>query len=181
MEYTNGYTEQCKDWSDHCTERLDGHATHAAAQGEQATAHPQPAGHPRIPDHAVHAVWQTTLSLCGRTWAWSQVLSLGEQSRTTPPPPLCAPGAGRPGAGAVGTAADVSHPPGGAVRHRLRVTHATRRSVARTNVVGQPNRGGVCDRRDCRWSTRGQHVGTRRERPPLARATTRGGARCRRR
>jgi len=178
MEHSNGYTEQCKDWSDRCTERINCHAAHAAAHDRQATAHPQPAGHPRLPDHALHALWQTTLPLCDRTWAWSQILALGEQRRETPPAPLCAPGHGCAGATAVGSLPDVARPPGGAVRHRLRVADAPRRPVARSPVVGQLSRDGVCDRRDGCWSTGGQYVGTRKERPALGRAATGGGSPC---
>jgi hypothetical protein len=181
MEHSNGYAEQCKDCSDRFTDRINCHTARAAAQDRQAAARPQPAGHPRIIDHAVHAVWQTALPLCGRTRAWSQILPLGEQSREPPHTPLYTPNNGRAGSGAVGPSAEVSHPPGGAVRHRLRVAHTPCRPVARPNVVGQPNRGGVCNRCGCRQSTRGQHVRTRHERPPLARSTTRGGSPCARR
>ena len=181
MKHNNGYTEQCQDWSDRCRARLDCRIAHAAAPAGQAAARPHPAGHPWIPDHAIHAVWQTALPLCGRTRAWSQILSLGEPSRETPHTDLCAPGNGSAGAAAGGSAADVSHPPRGAVRHRLRITDATRRPVARPDVGGQSSHGGVSDRRDRRWSTGGQHVGTRPKRSPLARVATGGHSPCTRR
>jgi hypothetical protein len=180
MEQSNGYTEQCKDWSDRCTACINCHAAHAAAHDRQATAHPQPAGDTRITDHAVHAVWQTALPVCDRTRAWPQILSLGEQSGETSPPHLCTPGEGRADSGASVTSTNISHAPGGAVRHRLRVTHPTRRLVARTGVVGQPTRGDVSRCDGCQ-STGRQHVRTRSERWLRARATTRGGAPCARR
>ena len=74
----------------------------------------------------------------------------------------------------------LSHALGGAVRHRLRVTYPTGNSVARINGVGQPASGGV-SRCDGRQSTRGQHVGTCRERSPLAHVGTGGGTPCARR
>ena len=180
MAHTNGYTEQGKDWSDRCTTRINCHATHAAAHDRQATAHPQPAGDTRIIDYAVHAVWQTALPVCDWTRAWSQILSLSEQSGKTSPPHLYTPGEGGADSGAVVTATNISHSPGGVVRHRLRVAHATRKSVARTNVVGQPPCAGISRCDGCQ-STGRQHVGTRSERWLLARATTRGGSPCTRR
>ena len=181
MAYSNGYAEQCKDWSEQFPARSNCHATCAAAHDRQAAAHPQPASHPWILDHAVHAVRQTALSLCDWTRPWPQILSLGEQSGETTRAHLCAAGEGRAGAAAVGTAANVSHPLGGAVRHRLRVAHAPCRPVARIDVVGQPSPGGMCDRCDCRQSTRGQHVGAGSESWPLARTTTGGPFPCTRR
>jgi hypothetical protein len=67
------------------------------------------------------------------------------------------------------------------VRDRLRAPDAPRRSVARTNVVGQPSHGGVWDRRDRRRAAGGQHVGASSEGWPLARATTGGLSPCPRR
>jgi len=180
MVHSNGKTEQCKNWSDYFTARGNGHAAHAATYDRQAAACPQPAGHPRLIDYAVHALWQTALPVCDRTRAWPQILSLGEQSGETSPPPLYTSGDGRTGSGAIVTATNISHPPGGVVRHRLRVTHATRRSVARTNVVGQPPCAGI-SRCDGRQSTGRQHVGTRSARWLRVRATIRGGAPCPRR
>ena len=75
MEHSNGYAEQCKNWSDCFTACIGYHATHAAAQDRQATAHSQPAGDTRIIDHAVHALWQTALPMCDWTRAWPQILS----------------------------------------------------------------------------------------------------------
>jgi hypothetical protein len=180
MKYTNGYTEQCQNWSEYFTARINGHAAQATAYDRQAAACPQPAGHPRIIDHAVHALWQTPLPVCDRTRAWPQILSLGEQSRETSSPHLCPPGDRRADSGAIVTAPHLSHPSGGAVRHRLRVTHATRRLVARTNVVGQLPCGGLSRCDGCQ-STGRQHVRTRSERPSLAQAVTAGGASCTRR
>src|SRR5262245_27596762 len=101
MAYTNGYAEQCKDWSGPRTERINCQAANAAEQGDQATAGPQPAGYTRVADDAVHAVWQTALPLCGRTRASPEILSLGEQSGETPPAHLCAPDEGRTGSAAI--------------------------------------------------------------------------------
>jgi hypothetical protein len=176
MAYINGYMEQCKNWSDRFAERLDGYAAHAAAPGRQAPAHPQPPSHPRIAAHTIHAVWQTMLPVCNWTRPWTQVLSLGEPSGQTSPAHLRVPGHGCAGATAVGPLPDGSCVPGRTVRHRLRVAHAPCRSVVRTHVVGQSSPGGVCDRRDGRPSTRGQHVGTRPQRSSLARAVAGGGA-----
>jgi hypothetical protein len=180
MDSINGYAEQCKDWSDQFTTGINGHLAYATAHDRQAAACPQSAGHSRIIDHTVHAVWQTTLPLCDWTRAWPQILSLSEQSGETPPPHLYISGDRRTGSGAIGTAPNLSHALGGAVRHHLRVTHPTGNSVARTNVAGQLASGGV-SRCDGRQSTRGQHVGTRRERSALAHAVTGGGAPCTRR
>jgi hypothetical protein len=177
MGYINGYAEQCKDWSEECTACLDSHIAHATAHAWPAAACPQSAGHSRIIDHTVHAVWQTVLPLCDWTRAWPQILSLSEQRGETSPPHLCAPGKSRADSGAIIAAPYLSHPPGGVVRDRLRVAHATRRAVARTNVVGQPLCGGL-SRCDCRQSIGGQYVGTRCERWPLGRAITRGGTPC---
>ena len=180
MESINGYTEQCKDWSEEFTPGFNGDIAYATASDRQATACPQFAGDPWSSDHTLHALWQTVLPVCDWTWAWAQVLSLGEQKRQTPPPHLCAPGKSRADSGAIDTAPNLSHALGGAVRHRLRVTHPTGNSVARTNDVGQSASGGV-SRRDGRQSPRGQHVGTRRERSALAHAVTGGGIPCARR
>lgn len=180
MEYLNGYAEQCKNWSEYFPARINGHAAQATAYDRQAAACPQPAGHPRILDHTVHAVWQTTLPVCDRTRAWPQILSLGEQSRETSSPHLCPPGDRRTDSGAIGRAPHLSHPSGGAVRHRLRVTHATRRLVARINVVGQLPCSGFSRCDGCQSIGR-QHVRTRSERSSLAHAVTEGGASCTRR
>jgi hypothetical protein len=181
MEHNNGYTEQCNDWSEHSTTRINGYVAYATAPGCQATAHPQPPGAPRLLDHALHALWQTPLPLCDWTRAWPQILSLGEQSQTTSHAHLCPATHGGAGAGAVGPAADVSHALRGAVRHWLPVADTTRGQVARSHGVGQLGHNGVCDRRDGRQSTRGQYVGTRGERSSLAQAVTGGSAPCTRR
>ena len=180
MEHSNGYTEQYKNWSEYLPPRTNGHAAQATAYDRQAAARPQPAGHPWIIDHAVHALWQTALPVCDRTRAWPQILSLGEQSRETSSPYLCPPGERRTGAGAIVTAPHLPHPSGGAVRHRLRVTHATRRLVARANVVGQLPCGGLSRCGGCQ-SPGCQYVGTRRGRSALAQAVTGGDAPCTRR
>jgi hypothetical protein len=180
MEDINGYAEQCKNWSDDCSARSNGYAAHATTHDHQATAHPQLAGDPRLSDHAVHALWQTALPVCDWTRAWPQILSLSEQSGETSPPHLYTPGAGGADSGAIVTAPNLSHALRGAVRYRLRVAHATRRSVARTHVVGQPLCSGLSRCDGCQ-STGGQHVGTRSERWALVRATTRGGTPCTRR
>jgi hypothetical protein len=180
MEYSNGCAEQCKNWSECFTACIDGHLAQATTYDWRAAAGPQPAGYPWIPDHAIHAVWQTPLPVCDRTRAWTQILSLGEQNRATTHTHLCPANEGCAGSGAVGPAADVSHPFGGAVRHCLRVAHTTCRAVARTNVVGQLLCAGS-DRCDGRQSTGGQHVRTRSESPSLAQAVTGGGAPCTRR
>jgi len=174
MGYSNEYTEQGNDWSDRCPTRINGHATHAAAHDRQAPAHPHPAGDTRISDHAVHAVWQTALPVCDWTRAWCQILSFSEQSGETSPPHLDTPGEGGADSGAPLTAPHLSYPPGGGVRYRLRVAHATGRAGARTKVVGQPPGSGL-SRCDCRQSTGGQYGGARRERWLLVRATTTGG------
>jgi hypothetical protein len=181
MEYSNGYAEQCKNWSERFAARLDGYAAHAAAQAEQAPARSQPPGPPRLPDHAVHAVWQTTLPLCDWARPWPQVLSLGEPRGETPPAHLCAPGNGGAGAAAGGPVADVSCALGRAVRDRLRVAHAPRQQLASSHAVGQPNPGGVSDRRDRRRSAGRQHAGTGPERRLLAQAATGGDPQCTRR
>src|SRR5262245_25224745 len=114
MDYINGYVEQCKDWSGEFTTGFNGDIAHAAAHDWQATAGPQCAGDPRIPDHTLHALWQTALPVCDWRWAWTQVLSLGEQKRQTPPPHLCAPGKSRADSRTIGTAPNLSHALGGA-------------------------------------------------------------------
>jgi hypothetical protein len=180
MAHSNGYAEQCKNWSEDFTARSNGHAAQATTYDHQATAHSQPARDTRISDYAVHAVWETTLPVYDWTRTWPQILSLSEQSGETASPHLYPPGKGGADSGATGTAPHLSHALGGAVRHRLRVTHATRRGVARTNVVGQPICSGVFRCGSCQ-STRGQHVGTRSEEPSLAHAVTGGGTPCTRR
>ena len=180
MEHSNGYTEQCQNWSDDCRARSNGHAAQATAHDHQAIAGAHPARNPRLSDHAVHAVCETPLPVCDRTWPWPQILSLREQKGETASPHLYPPGKGGADSGATGTAPHLSHALGGAVRHRLRVTHATRRIVARTNVIGQPICGGVF-RCGGGQSTRSQHVGTCSEEPSLAHAVTGGGTPCTRR
>lgn len=181
MEPINGYTEQCQDWPDRCTAHLNRKAAHAAAPAGHAVARPHPTRHSRLSHHAVHALWQTTLPLCGRTRPWAQVLPLGEPSGETPPPHLCAPGDGRASAAAGGPVADVSRPPGGALRDCLRVAHAPRQPLASNHAVGQPRRGGVSDRRDRRRSAGRQHAGAGPDSRLLARTTPRGAAPCTRR
>ena len=181
MEQRNGYREQCKDWSDQCTTCIDSHVTYAAAHDWQATADLQPAAHPRLIDYAVHALWQPSLPLCNWTRAWTQVLSLDEQSRPTPHTYLCPANTGGAGAGAVGPTADGSYALRGVVRHWLRVAHAPCWQVTRSDVVGQLACGGVSNRHDRRWSVGRQYAGTCRERSSLAQTVTGGGAPCARR
>jgi len=181
MAHSNGYAEQCKNWSEDCRARSNGHAAHATTYDHQATAHSQPARDTRISDYAVHAVWETTLPVCDWPWTWPQILSLREQRGETASPHLYPPGKGGADSGATGTAPHLSHALGRAVRHRLRVPHATSWRVARSHVIGQLRRDGVSDRCGGRQSTRGQHVGTRRERSSLAHALPGGGAPCTRR
>lgn len=180
MDSINGYAEQCQDWSEEFPTGFNGDIAHATAGDRHAAACPQCAGDPRIPDLPLHALWQTALPVCDGTGAWAQVLSLGEQSRQTSPPHLCAPGTSRADSRAISTAPNLSHALGRAVRHRLRVADPTSKSVVRINGIGQPANGGV-SRCEGRQSTRGQHVGTRGERSALVPTGTRGGAPCARR
>jgi len=180
MEHSNGYAEQCKNWSDDWSARSNGGATQATTHDHQAIAGAQPARDPRIRDHAVHTVWETTLPVCDGTRAWPQVLSLSEQKGETASPHLYTPGEGSTDSGAIVPAPHLSYPLRRAVRHRLRVAHATRRTVASTHVVGQPLCSGLSRCGGCQ-STGGQYVGTRSERLSLAHAVTRGGAPCTRR
>ncbi len=180
MEHSNGYAEQCKNWSDHQAQRFNRHAAYAAAHDHQALAGAQPASDTRLSDHAVHAVWETTLPLCHGARAWPQILSLSEQRGETSPPHLCAPGEGSADSGAISSVPHLSYPLRRAVRDRLRVAHATCRAVASTHVIGQPPCGGL-SRCESRQSIGGQHVRTRGERGLLGRATTRGGTPCTRR
>jgi hypothetical protein len=181
MKESNGYAEQCKDWPEECTAGFDRHVAKAAAHDRQATADLHPTAHSRLTDYAIHALWQTPLSLCDWTWAWAQVLSLSEPSWTTPDTDLCSTRYGSAGAGAVGPTADRAHALRRAVRHWVRVTHASGGQITRSEVVGQLACGGVCNRYHGCQSTRGQHVGTRRERSTLAHVVTGGGIPCARR
>jgi hypothetical protein len=180
MEDINGHAEQWKNWSEDWRARSNGHAAQATTDDPQATAHSYPTRDTRIRDYAVHAVWETPLPMCDGTRPWPQILSLCEQSGETASPHLYPPGKGSTDSGATVPAPHLSHPLRRAVRHRLRVTYATCRIVARTHVVDQPSCGGVF-RCGGGQSTRGQHVGTRRERSALADAVTGGGAPCTRR
>lgn len=181
MEDINGYTEQCKDWSEQSTACLDGHLAPAAAYAQQTATRCHPAGHPRLADHPLHTVWQTALPVCGRTGAWAQILSLGEPRGETSSAHLYTPGAGCADSGTTRAAAHSSYAPGRAVRHWLRVIDTTSRPVARSHVGGQLSHGGVYDRCDGCQSPGGQHVGTRRERSSLAHAVIGGGLPCARR
>ena len=181
MKESNGYAEQFQDWSEEYTACFDRHVAKAAAYDRQATVDFHPAAHSWLLDYAVHAVWQTPVSVCDGTGAWTQVLSVGEPSWSTPDTNLCPARHGGAGAGAVGPTADRAHARRGAVRHWMRVTHAPRRQMTRSDVVGQLVCGGVWDRYQGRQSTRGQHAGTRRERSPLAHVVTGGGIPCARR
>src|ERR1044071_7125517 len=137
MKESNGYAEQFQDWSEECTACFDRHVAKTAAHDRQATADLPPTAHSWLTDYAIHALWQTPLSLCDGTWAWTQVLSLSEPSWTTPDPDLCSTRSGSAGAGAVGPTADRARARRGAVRHWVRVTHAPRRQVTRSDVVDQ--------------------------------------------
>ena len=181
MKGSNGYAEQCKDWPDEDTACLDHHIAQAARHDWQATTGLHPTAYPGLLDYAVHALWQTPVSLCNGRRAWPQVLSVGEQSGTTPDPDLCPACHGGTGAGAVGPTADRAHAPRGVVRHWLRITHTSREQITRSDVASQFAGGGVCDRSPGCQSPRGQHVGTRRERPAVAYPIRRGGISCARR
>jgi hypothetical protein len=181
MKESNGYAEQCKDWSEDYTACLDRHVAQAAAHDRQATTDFHPTAHSWLLDYAVHALWQATVSLCDGTRAWTQVLSVGESSWPTPDPDLCPAHHGGTGAGAVGPTADGTNAPRGAVRHWLRITHASGSQIMRSDVVGQLAWGGVCNRYHGCQSPRGQHAGARRERSPLAPVVTGGGIPCARR
>ena len=181
MEDINGYAEQCKDWSEEFTTDFNGDVAYAAARNRQATTCLHPTGHSWLPDYALHALWQTPVSLCDRTRAWAQVLSLSEQSWPTSDTDLCPARHGGAGAGAVGPTADCAHARRRAVRHWVRVTHAPCRQVARSDGVGQLACDGVCDRYHGRQSARGQHVGARSEQSALAHPVSGGGISCARR
>jgi hypothetical protein len=181
MKGSNGYAEQCKDWSDEDTACFDRHIAQAARHDWHATTNFYPPAYPGLLDYAVHALWQTALSLCNGTRAWTQILSVGEQRGTTTHTHLCSAHYGGAGAGAVGPVAGVSRTRSGAVRHRLRIAPASRRQITGSDGVGQLVRGGVCDRYNSRQSTRGQHVGSRRARFALALTISRGGTSCARR
>jgi hypothetical protein len=181
MKESNGYAEQFQDWSEECTACFDRHVAKAAAHAWQATTDLPPTVHPGLLDYAVHAVWQTAVSLCNGTRTWTQVLSVGEQSGTTPDPDLCPARHGGAGAGTVDPAAGVSRTRRGAVRHRLRITHTPRGQITRSDVVDQLAGGDGYDRYPGCQSPRGQHVGPRRERPAVACPIRRGGISCARR
>ena len=181
MQESNGYAGQCKDWSDEDTACLDRHIAQAARHDWQATTDLHSPVYPGLFDYAVHALWQTPVSLCKGRRAWPQVLSVGEQRGTTPDPDLWPARHGGAGAGAVGPTADGAYARRGAVRHWVRVTHAPCRQVTRSDGVGQRAWGGVCDRYHGRQSTRGQHAGARGERSTLVYAVAEGGSPCARR
>lgn len=181
MKESNEYAEQFQDWSEEDTACLDRHVAQAARHDWQATTDLHPPAYPGLLDYAVHALWQTPLSLCDGTRAWTQVLSLGEPRWPTPDPHLCPARHGGAGAGAVGPTADRAYARRGAVRHWVRVTHAPRQHITRSDGIGQLVCGGMWNRYQGRQSPRGQHVGTGRERSPLAHLVTGGGIPCARR
>ena len=181
MTESNGYAEQCKDWSDECTACLNRHVTKATTHAWQATTDLPPTAHPWLIDYAVHALWQTALSLCDGAWAWTQVLSVGESRRTTPDPDLCPAHHGGTGTGAIGSATDGAHARRGVVQHWLRIAHTPCNHITGSNVVGQFTCSGGCDRYPGCQSPGGQHVGTRCERPAVALTLTGGGTPCARR
>ena len=181
MKGINGYAEQYKDWSEEFTTDFNGDVAYAAAYNWQATTDSPPPAHPWLLDYAVHALWQTSVSLCNGTRAWTQVLSVGEQSGTTPDPDLCPARHGGTGAGAVGSVTDGARARRGVVRHWLRITHTPRGQITRSDVVDQLAGGDGYDRYPGCQSPRGQHVGTRRERPAVAYPIRRGRISCARR
>ena len=181
MKESNGYAEQLQDWSEERTACLDRHVAHAAAHAWQATTDLPPTAHPWLTDYAVHALWQTPLSVCDGTGAWTQVLSVGEPSWPTPDTDLCPARQGGAGAGAVGPTTDSAHARRGVVQHWLRIAHTPCSHVTGSNVVGQFACGGGCDRYHGRQSPGGQYVGTRCERPAVALTLTGGGIPCARR
>ena len=181
MTESNRYAEQCKDWSDEATACLDRHVAKAAAHNWQATMDSPPTAHSWLLDYAVHAVWQAAVSLCHGTRAWPQVLSVGEQSGTTPDPDLCPARHGGARTGAVGSVTDGAHAGRGAMRHWLRIAHTPCGQITRSDVVDQLAGSRVYDRYPGGQSPRGQYVGTRCERPAVAYPTTRGGISCARR
>jgi hypothetical protein len=181
MEDINGYAEQFQNWSEEVAASLDRHVAQAAAHAGQATTDLHPTAHPRLLDYAVHALWQTALSLCNGTWAWAQVLSLSEPRWTTPDTDLCSTRHGDAGAGAVGPTADSANALRRTVRHWLRIAHAPCRQITRSDGAGQLARGGVCNRYHGRQSARGQHVGARSEQSALAHPVSGGGISCARR
>jgi hypothetical protein len=181
MQESNGYAEQCKDWSDEDPACLDRHIAQAARHDWQATTDLHPPAYPGLFDYAVHALWQTPVSLCNGARAWPQVLSVGEQSGTTPDPDLCPARHGGASAGAVGSVTDGARARRGVVRHWLRIAPAPGGQITRSDGVGQFACDGVSDRYHGRQSPRGQHVGTRGERSALVHAVTGGGTPCARR
>jgi hypothetical protein len=181
MEESNGYAEQCKDWSEEVATSLDRHVAQAATHAGQTAADLHPTAPPWLLDYAVYTLWQTPLSLCDGTWAWAQVLSLSEPRWTTPDPDLCSTRHGGAGAGAVSPTTNRANALRRAVRHWLRITHAPRGQITRSDGVGQLARGGMCDRYHSRRSTRGQHVGAGHGQSALAHTISRGGPACPRR
>ena len=181
MKESNGYAEQCKDWSEEDTACLDRHIAQAARHDWQATTNLYPPAYPGLLDYAVHALWQAAVSLCNGTRAWPQVLSVGEQSGTTPDPDLCPACYGGASTGAVGSVTDGARARRGVVRHWLRITHTPRGQITRSDVVDQLAGGDGYDRYPGCQSPRGQHVGPRRERPAVAYLISRGGISCARR
>ncbi len=181
MKGINGYTEQFQDWSDKDTTCLNHHIAQTAACAWQAIADLPLAAHPGLFDYTVYALWQTSVLLCDGARAWPQVLSVGESRRTTSNPDLCPARLSGAGARAVGPTTDSAHARRRAVRHWLRITDAPCRQITRSDGVGQLASGDRCDRYHGCQSTRGQHVGTRRERPAVASPIRRGGISCARR
>jgi hypothetical protein len=181
MKESNGYAEQGKNWSEEFTTDCNSDVANAPARDRQATAGPQCAGNSWIPDHPIHALWQTALPVCDWARAWTQVLSLGEQSWTTAHPDLCPADNGGAGTGATSSTADGAYARRGVVRHWLRIAPAPGGQITRSDGVGQFACDGVSDRYHGRQSPRGQHVGTRGERSALVHAVTGGGTPCARR
>ncbi len=181
MKESNGYAEQCKDWSEKCTACLDRHVVQAATRARQATTDLPPTAHSWFLDYAVHALWQTPVSLRDGTRAWAQVLSVGEPSGPTPNPDLCPARHGGAGARAVGPTTDRAHARRRAVRHWLRIVHTPCGQITRRDVADQLACGGVCDRYHGGQSPRGQYVGARLGQSALAHIIRRGEPACARR
>jgi len=181
MKESNGYAEQCKDWSEAFPTDCNGNVAQAATHNWQTTPDlPSPA-HSWLLDYAVHALWQTPVSLRDGTGAWPQVLSVGEPSWPTPDFDLCSTRYGGTGAGAVSPTADRAHAHRRAVRHWLRITHAPGGHVTKSDVADQLACGGVCDRYHGGQSPRGQYVGARLGQSALAHIIRRGETACARR
>ena len=181
MKESNGYAEQCKDWSEKGTACLDRDVAHAAAHAGQATTDLHSPAHSWLLDYAVHALWQTSVSLRNGTGAWPQVLSVGESSWPTPDSDLCSTRDGGTGAGAVSPTADSAHAPRGAVRHWLRIAYTPCGQITRSDVVAQLAGSGVSDRYHGGQSPRGQYVGARLGQSALAHIISRGDTACARR